>query len=115
MLLGGLVSAVAGVLSMSIGTFLSARAQRQLYEHELDRERRDIRDHPGEEMAEPIAALVGRGMGRGDASEVVRRIARYPELMLSTLCIFELGLVRNGSVRPFATPSSWRRRSVARR
>ena len=92
-LLGGLVSAVAGVLSMSIGTFLAARAQRQLYEHELDRERREIREHPGEEMAELIASLVGRGMPRGDASEVVRRIARYPELMLSTLSIFELGLV----------------------
>ena len=92
-LLGGLVSAVAGVLSMSIGTFLAARAQRQLYEHELDRERREIREHAGEEMAELIAALVGRGMPRGDASEVVRRIARYPELMLSTLSIFELGLV----------------------
>jgi vacuolar iron transporter family protein len=92
-LLGGLVSAVAGVLSMSIGTFLAARAQRQLYEHELDRERGEIREHPGEEMAELIAALVGRGMPRGDASEVVRRIARYPELMLSTLSIFELGLV----------------------
>jgi rubrerythrin/VIT1/CCC1 family predicted Fe2+/Mn2+ transporter len=92
-LLGGLVSAVAGVLSMSIGTFLAARAQRQLYEHELERERREIRDHPGEEMAELIAALVGRGMGRGDASEVVRRIARHPDLMLSTLSIFELGLV----------------------
>jgi rubrerythrin/VIT1/CCC1 family predicted Fe2+/Mn2+ transporter len=92
-LLGGLVSAVAGVLSMSIGTFLAARAQRQLYEYELERERREIRDHPGEEMAELIAALVGRGMGRGDASEVVRRIARHPDLMLSTLSIFELGLV----------------------
>ena len=92
-LLGGLVSAVAGVLSMSIGTFLAARAQRQLYEYELERERREIRDHPGEEMAELIAALVGRGMGRGDASEVVRRIARHPDLMLSALSIFELGLV----------------------
>src|SRR5262245_55647586 len=49
-LLGGLVSAVAGVLSMSIGTFLAARAQRQLYENELERERREIREHPGEEM-----------------------------------------------------------------
>ena len=36
-LLGGLVSAVAGVLAMSIGTFLASRAQRQLYEHELER------------------------------------------------------------------------------
>ena len=91
-LLGGLVSAVAGVLAMSIGTFLASRAQRQLYETELERERREIREHPGEEIAELMAALVGRGMPRTDAVEVARRIARYPELLLSTLGIFELGV-----------------------
>ena len=91
-LLGGLVSAVAGVLSMSIGTFLASRAQRQLYESELERERGEIRDHPGEEVAELMAALVARGMSRQDAVEVARRIARHPELLLSTLATFELGL-----------------------
>jgi vacuolar iron transporter family protein len=91
-LLGGAVSAGAGVLSMSIGTFLASRAQRQLYETELARERREIRDHPGEEIAELIAALHGRGMPRPDAAEVARRIGRYPDLLLSALAIFELGL-----------------------
>jgi vacuolar iron transporter family protein len=91
-LLGGLVSAVAGVLAMSIGTFLASRAQRQLYETELERERREIREHPGEEIAELMAALVARGMPRTDAVEVARRIARHPDLLLSTLGIFELGV-----------------------
>jgi VIT1/CCC1 family predicted Fe2+/Mn2+ transporter/rubrerythrin len=91
-LLGGLVSAVAGVLSMSIGTFLASRAQQQLYESELERERHEIREHPGEEVAELMAALVARGMARGDAVEVARRVARHPDLLLSTLAIFELGL-----------------------
>ena len=91
-LLGGAVSAGAGVLSMSIGTFLASRAQRQLYETELARERREIRDHPGEEIAELIAALHARGMPRPDAAEVARRIGRYPDLLLSALAIFELGL-----------------------
>jgi len=90
--LGGAVSAMAGVLSMSIGTFLASRAQRQLYETELARERQEIREHPGEEVAELMAALIGRGMPRADAAEVARRIARYPELLLSTLGIFELGV-----------------------
>jgi vacuolar iron transporter family protein len=91
-LLGGLVSAVAGVLSMSIGTFLASRAQRQLHETELERERREIGEHPGEEVAELMAALMARGMARGDAVEVARRVARHPELLLSTLAVFELGL-----------------------
>jgi vacuolar iron transporter family protein len=91
-LLGGAVSAMAGVLSMSIGTFLSSRAQRQLYEREVNRERREIRDHPGEEVAELIAALAARGMARTDAAEVARRIGRHPDILLSALSIFELGL-----------------------
>jgi vacuolar iron transporter family protein len=91
-LLGGAVSAMAGVLSMSIGTFLASRAQRQLYETELARARREIRDHPGEEIAELIAALHARGMARPDAAEVARRIGRHPDILLSTLAIFELGL-----------------------
>ena len=91
-LLGGAVSAMAGVLSMSIGTFLASRAQRQLYETELERERREIRQHPGEEIAELIAALHARGMPRPEAAEVARRIGRHPDILLSTLAIFELGL-----------------------
>ena len=91
-LLAGAVSAVAGILSMSIGTYLSSRAQRQGYEAELARERREIREHPSEEVAELIAALTARGLGRGDAVEVARRIARSHDLLLSTLAVFELGL-----------------------
>ena len=90
--LAGLVSAVAGVLAMSIGTFLSSRAQRQVYEAELARERREIHQHPGEEIAELIASLTSRGMSRMDAVEVGRRIARHGELLLAMLGVFELGL-----------------------
>src|SRR5262245_22034014 len=82
-LLGGAISAAAGVLSMSIGTFLSSRAQRQVYESELAREKREIREHPGEEIAELMAALISRGMTRADAVEVARRVARHPELLLA--------------------------------
>jgi VIT1/CCC1 family predicted Fe2+/Mn2+ transporter/rubrerythrin len=99
-LLGGAVSAMAGILSMSIGTYLSSRAQRQLYESELARERREIHEHPGEEVAELIAALHARGMARSDAAEVARRIARHPDILLSTLAIFELGLAPQRLGRP---------------
>jgi vacuolar iron transporter family protein len=99
-LLGGAISARAGVLSMSIGTYLSSRAQRQLYEAELARERGEIREHPGEEVAELIASLHARGMPRADAAEVARRIARHPEILLSTLAMFELGLAPQRLGRP---------------
>src|SRR5207237_1746357 len=46
-LLGGLVSAVAGVLSMFVGTFLAARAERQLRETQPQPGRSRIRREPG--------------------------------------------------------------------
>jgi VIT1/CCC1 family predicted Fe2+/Mn2+ transporter len=99
-LLAGALSVVAGVLSMSVGTFLSSRAQRQVYEAELERERGEIRQHPGEEAAELIASLIARGMPRGDAAEVTRRVARHPDLMLDLLGMFELGLAPQRLGRP---------------
>jgi vacuolar iron transporter family protein len=91
-LLAGFVSAIAGILAMSIGTFLSSRAQRQVYEAELARERREIHEHPGEEVAELVASLMSRGMSRADAVEVGRRVARHADLLLAMLGVFELGL-----------------------
>jgi vacuolar iron transporter family protein len=99
-LVAGAVSAVAGVLAMSIGTYLSSRALRQVYEAELAHERREIREHPGEEISELIAALVARGMSRGDAVEVGRRVARHPDLLLDMLGLFELGLAPQRLGRP---------------
>ncbi len=91
-LLAGAISAMAGILSMSAGTFLSSQAQRQVYEAELAKERREVREKPGEEIAELMAALVARGMSRNDAVEVTRRIGRHSDLLLEVLAVFELGL-----------------------
>jgi VIT1/CCC1 family predicted Fe2+/Mn2+ transporter len=92
-LVAGTIATIAGALSMAVGSYLASRAQRQLYESELANERREIAEKPGEEMAELLAALIGRGMPRRDAIEVMRRIAAYPGLMIEMLGALELGLV----------------------
>ena len=88
----GAIAAAAGALSMGVGSYLSSRAQRQVYEAELAAERQEIADKPGEEMAELLAALIGRGMSKHNAVEVMRRVAGHPQLMLEMLGVFELGL-----------------------
>jgi len=92
-LVAGTIAAIAGALSMTVGSYLASRAQRQLYESELANEQREIAEKPGEEMAELLAALIGRGMPRRDAIEVMQRIAAHPNLMLEMLGALELGLV----------------------
>lgn len=92
-LVAGIIAAIAGALSMTVGSYLASRAQRQLYESELTNEQREVAEKPGEEMAELLAALIGRGMPRNDAIAVMRRIAAHPGLMLEMLGALELGLV----------------------
>jgi VIT1/CCC1 family predicted Fe2+/Mn2+ transporter/rubrerythrin len=92
LLVAGAAATLAGALSMAVGSYLASRAQRQLYESELAREWREIREKPGEELAEMIAALIGRGMKRSDAIEVARRVVLHPRLMLDILGSLELGL-----------------------
>ncbi|HEV8718011.1 MAG TPA: VIT1/CCC1 transporter family protein [Candidatus Binatia bacterium] len=99
-LVAGTIAAVAGALSMAVGSYLASRAQRQLYEAELASEQREIAEKPGEEMAELLAALVGRGMPRHEAIEVTRRIAGHPRLMIDLLGAFELGLIPEGLGSP---------------
>lgn len=92
-LIAGALAAVAGALSMSVGSYLSTRAQRHVFEAELASEQREIAEKPGEEMAELLAALTARGLSRQDAAEVMRRVSAHPRLMLDLLGTFELGLV----------------------
>ncbi len=99
-LVAGAIAAVAGALSMAVGSYLASRAQRQLYEAELAGEQQEIAQKPGEETAELLAALVGRGMSRRDAIQVVRRMSAHPRLMLDLLGVFELGLAPEGLSSP---------------
>ena len=88
----GGVASLAGSLSMAVGSYLSSRAERQLYESELAKEQLEIIEKPGEEVAELIAYFIGRGMSRRDAIEVSRRVVAHPGLMIDLLGSFELGL-----------------------
>jgi vacuolar iron transporter family protein len=99
-LIAGGVALVAGTLSMAVGSYLSSRAERQLYETEMRKERGEMQQKPGEEMAELIAAFVGRGMPRREAAEVVRQTSAYPNLMLDMLSAFELGLTQQSLASP---------------
>ncbi|MBI3249349.1 MAG: VIT1/CCC1 transporter family protein [Deltaproteobacteria bacterium] len=99
-LVAGVIAAAAGALSMVVGSYLASRAQRQLYESELASEQQEIAEKPGEEMAELLAALIGRGMSRRDAIDVARRVATHPKIMMDLLGSFELGLVPGGLGSP---------------
>ena len=50
-LVAGLAAALAGMISMATGTFLGARAQLDLQRSEIEKEAKEMEEHPAEELA----------------------------------------------------------------
>jgi VIT1/CCC1 family predicted Fe2+/Mn2+ transporter/rubrerythrin len=99
-IIAGLAGALGGMMSMSSGVFLGARAEREIQESELAREAREIEFKPEEELAELIEIYRREGFHYDEAVEMAERVAQDPNLMLRTLAEKELGLSPDVEVSP---------------
>jgi predicted membrane protein (TIGR00267 family) len=91
-LVAGLAAVLGGTLSMSAGSFLGSRAERQVQEAELAREAWEIENRPEEEMAELIEIYRLEGFSYDQAREMAERVAADKQLWLKTMAEKELGL-----------------------
>lgn len=100
--LAGLAGLVAGGFSMSSGEYLSMQAQKELFEREMEVERKSLRDNPVEERAELVELFEQRGIDPHLSGLLADELMRDPELALRTHAREELG------VDPSAIGSPWR-------
>ena len=91
-LLSGLAAAVASALSMGSGAYLATKSQREVYEAELGRERREIETDPEEEREEMELFYQLKGFNSEEAKLLASRLAEQPEQLLKSLAYEELGL-----------------------
>ncbi|HXG42576.1 MAG TPA: VIT1/CCC1 transporter family protein [Dehalococcoidia bacterium] len=91
-IVAGLAAVLGGTLSMSAGSFLGSRAERQVQEAELAREAWEIENRPEEEMAELIEIYRLEGFTYDQAREMAERVAADKGLWLKTMAEKELGL-----------------------
>ena len=99
--LAGVAGLVAGAFSMAAGEFVSMSAQKELLEHELEVERREIERHPEAETLELAATFQRRGLEAEDALRLATAVMRDPEVALDVHAREELGF------RPGQTGSPW--------
>ncbi len=99
--LAGLAGLVAGAFSMGSGEYLSMRSQKDLFEYEIDVERRALRDEPELERQELRAIFITRGIDDELAERLSTDLMRNPDLALRTHTREELG------IDPSATGSPW--------
>lgn len=91
----GIAGLVAGAISMAAGEYLSMKAQQELFERELDMERREIARNPEVEVIELSQLYESRGFDPELATEMARHIMKDPELALEVHAREELGINPN--------------------
>lgn len=102
----GLSALIAGAVSMASGEYVSMQAQRELFQREIDLERREIARVPDAERAELAAIYRSRGIDRLTADEVATQMMRDPEIALETHAREELGLDPSALGSPLAAAGS---------
>lgn len=91
-LVAGLAAAVAEIISMAAGEYMSSRSQREIFNAQIQRERDEVRDRPGESEAEVAVLLEHEGLPPDAAKRVAAELARQPNVMLKTMVEKELGI-----------------------
>jgi VIT1/CCC1 family predicted Fe2+/Mn2+ transporter len=97
-LITGVAGLVAGAMSMAAGEYVSVSSQSDTELADLARERQELKDKPGFELAELTDIYVGRGLDPTLAGEVARQLmAKDP---LAAHARDELGISAMTTARP---------------
>jgi VIT1/CCC1 family predicted Fe2+/Mn2+ transporter len=97
----GVASALAGTFSMAVGEYVGSKSQREIFDAQIDDERIEVEERPGESEAEVAYMLAEEGLGEEDAARVAAIMARHPEVLLRTMVSRELGIqVEDGQGSP---------------
>jgi VIT1/CCC1 family predicted Fe2+/Mn2+ transporter len=88
----GLAGLIAGAVSMGAGEYNSMRVQRELFERELDIERRELHRNPNVETVELTQIYQGRGVPPDQAREMAETMMSDPERALEAHAREELGI-----------------------
>ncbi|MHB8453867.1 MAG: VIT1/CCC1 transporter family protein [Acidiferrobacterales bacterium] len=91
-LLSGAAGLLAGAFSMAAGEYISMRSQREMYEYQIDLERKEVDEYPEEEAEELALIYNARGVSMERARLVAQEMIQDHEHALNTLAREELGL-----------------------
>ncbi len=88
----GLAGLLAGALSMALGEWLSVQSSRELYQHQLTIEQRELMEVPEEEKEELTLIYQAKGIEAEEARKLADKLISDPRTALDTLSREELGI-----------------------
>jgi VIT1/CCC1 family predicted Fe2+/Mn2+ transporter/rubrerythrin len=105
-LISGLAGVLASALSMGSGAYLATKSEREVYEAEMQRERKEMELHPDEEREELALFYQLKGFPRDEAVSLADRLAAQPDQALKMLAHEELGLSAGAFPNPWTAAVS---------
>jgi VIT1/CCC1 family predicted Fe2+/Mn2+ transporter len=102
-LLAGLVEMFAGAMSMAAGAYLSGKAEVEVYQREIEEERRRFATEPYLASEELLQAMTDEGLSREKAYRIVQLIHSEEESFLNTFQEKVLGLASVDPHTPIAS------------
>jgi VIT1/CCC1 family predicted Fe2+/Mn2+ transporter len=100
-LLAGLSGLLAGASSMAAGEYVSVKAQRELFERQIELEAAELNVTPEEETEELALIYRAKGMPKADAERIAGQLTADPDVALDSLLREELGLDPNELGSPY--------------
>ncbi len=99
-LLFGFANLFADGVSMSLGNFLSTRAEKDVYKHAKDKEAHEIKNEPESEYLETVEILKDKGYSEKDAKEISNYYKKNPKYWLYFMMTQELELPNPEGEKP---------------
>jgi VIT1/CCC1 family predicted Fe2+/Mn2+ transporter len=91
-LIAGMAGLLAGAGSMALGEWLSVQSSRELFQHQIEIEGREISLRPQEEQEELALIYQAKGLPEEQARQLAANIMANQETALDTLAREELGI-----------------------
>jgi VIT1/CCC1 family predicted Fe2+/Mn2+ transporter len=96
-LVAGIAGAVAGMVAMGAGAYISSKSQIEVQRAEVDREASELRRNPDRELEELVQLFQHEGLPEDDARLVAEKISKRPRAMLNAMIQKELGVALEAS------------------
>jgi VIT1/CCC1 family predicted Fe2+/Mn2+ transporter len=91
---------------MATGEYISVQSQKELFEYEIEVERKALEASPEEELRELVAIFQKRGVELDVAERLATDLMRSPELALRTHAREELGIDPDSLAKPWVAAYS---------
>ncbi len=99
----GLAEIAAGSIAMGLGGYLAAKSDAEHYAKEREREHREVKEIPEEEMKEVEQVFRSYGLSKEESAPIVEALSKHPKKWVDFMMRFELGLEKPDPKRAFVS------------